>query len=155
MNVSKITGCSAGFGQAVATTTTTATADPSASGGGGGLLFGGGAGGGVFGLGAKPSEEKAKQNVFGTTQTFDVNTATNNCELEEDDVCLDDDSSTEDCSLLLLLLHSQLDLWGSPFSVRFLRMWPFFNPTIEVVPFCLRGWCMVGVFVAAIHPSGT
>ena len=27
--------------------------------------------------------------------------------------------------LLLLLLCSQLDLWGSPFWVRFLRMWPF------------------------------
>ena len=25
----------------------------------------------------------------------------------------------------LLLLHSQLYLWGSPFWVRFLRMWPF------------------------------
>ena len=29
----------------------------------------------------------------------------------------------------------------------FLRMWPFFNPTIEVVTFCLRGWCMLGVFL--------
>ena len=27
----------------------------------------------------------------------------------------------------------------------FLRMWPFFNPTIEVVTFCLRGQCMLGV----------
>ena len=26
------------------------------------------------------------------------------------------------------------------FWVRFLRMWPFFNPTIKVVTFCLRGW---------------
>ena len=33
----------------------------------------------------------------------------------------------------------QLDLWGSPCLVRFLRMWPFFNPTIKVVTFRLRG----------------
>ena len=26
-------------------------------------------------------------------------------------------------------------------------MWPFFNPTIEVVTFRLRGWCMLGVFL--------
>ena len=32
----------------------------------------------------------------------------------------------------------------------------FFNPTIEVVTFHLRGWCMLGVFfVASIHPSRT
>ena len=41
---------------------------------------------------------------------------------------------------------SQLCLWGS-FWVRFLHMCPFFNPTIEVVPFHLHGWCMVGVFL--------
>ena len=34
--------------------------------------------------------------------------------------------------LLLLLLRSQLYFWGSPFWVRFLRMWPFFNSAIEV-----------------------
>ena len=33
------------------------------------------------------------------------------------------------------------------FWVRFLRMCPFFNPTIKVVTFCLRGWCVVGVFL--------
>ena len=33
------------------------------------------------------------------------------------------------------------------FWVRFLRMWPFFNPTIKVVTFRLRGWCMLGVFL--------
>ena len=49
--------------------------------------------------------------------------------------------------LLLLLLCSQLYLWGSPFWVRFLCMWPFFNPTIEVVTFHLCGWCMLGVFL--------
>ena len=26
-------------------------------------------------------------------------------------------------------------------------MWPSFNPTIEVVTFCLCGWCMLGVFL--------
>ena len=42
------------------------------------------------------------------------------------------------------------------FWVRFLRMWPFFNPTIKVVTFRLRGWCVLGVFfVAGIHPSRT
>ena len=48
---------------------------------------------------------------------------------------------------ILLLLHSQLYLWGLPFWVRFLHMWPFFNPTIEVVTFCLHGWCMLGVLL--------
>ena len=33
------------------------------------------------------------------------------------------------------------------FWVRFLRMWPFFNPTIKVVTFRLRGWCTLGVFL--------
>ena len=59
---------------------------------------------------------------------------------------------------LLLLLVSQLHLWGSPFGVRFLSMWPFFNPTTEEVTFRLRGWCMLHtgcVFVAGIHPSRT
>ena len=40
---------------------------------------------------------------------------------------------------LLLLLRSQLYLWGSPFWVRFLCMGPCFNPTIEVVTFRVRG----------------
>ena len=31
----------------------------------------------------------------------------------------------------------------------------FFNPTIEVVTFRLHGGCMLGVFVAGIHPSRT
>ena len=33
------------------------------------------------------------------------------------------------------------------FWVRFLRMCPFFNPTIKVVTFHLRGWCVLGVFL--------
>ena len=48
---------------------------------------------------------------------------------------------------LLLLLRSHLCLWGSPFLVKFLCLWRFFNPTIEVVTFRLRGWCMLGVFL--------
>ena len=47
----------------------------------------------------------------------------------------------------------QLYLWASPFWVRFLRMWSFFDPTIEVVTFCLCGWCIWVCFVAGIHPS--
>ena len=46
---------------------------------------------------------------------------------------------------LLLLLRSQLDLWGSPFLVKFLHTWPFYNPTRGAVTFCLCGWCMLGV----------
>ena len=41
----------------------------------------------------------------------------------------------------------QLDLWDSPFWENSLRMSPFSNPTIEVVTFRLRGWCMLGVFL--------
>ena len=33
------------------------------------------------------------------------------------------------------------------FWVIFLRMCPFFNPTIKVVTFRLRGWCVLGVFL--------
>ena len=47
----------------------------------------------------------------------------------------------------LFLLRSQLYLWGSPFWVRFLCIWPFFNPTTEVITVCLYGWCMLGVFL--------
>ena len=56
---------------------------------------------------------------------------------------------------LLFLLHSQLYLCSSPFWVRFLHIWPFCNPTIEVVTFHLHGLCKLGVFVASIHPSRT
>ena len=56
-----------------------------------------------------------------------------------------------ECACFLLLFFffcvPQLYLWASPFWVRFLRMWPFFNPTIEVVTFHLHGWCMLGVFL--------
>ena len=50
-------------------------------------------------------------------------------------------------SEVLFLLQSQLYLWGSPFWVRFLRMWPFFNPTTLAATFCLQEWCMLGVFL--------
>ena len=70
-------------------------------------------------------------------------------------------------TILLLFLHSQLYLWGSPFFfffcvpqlylwgspflVRFLCTWLFFNPTIEVVTFRLHGWCMLGVSFCCRH----
>ena len=46
------------------------------------------------------------------------------------------------CFLLLRLLRSQLYFWGSPFLVRILRMWLFFNPTIEIVTFRLPGFLL-------------
>ena len=55
-----------------------------------------------------------------------------------------------------LLLRSQLFLWVSPFLVRFLCMWPFLNPTIEVVT--ILSSCMVHagcVFVSGNHPFRT
>ena len=49
------------------------------------------------------------------------------------------------CFLLLELLRSKLYLLGVPFFMRFLRIWPFFSQTIEVV--CLHRWCMLGVIL--------
>ena len=45
------------------------------------------------------------------------------------------------------LMHSQLYLRASPFFMKFLHIWLFFNPTIEVVTFRLCGWWMLGVFL--------
>ena len=45
--------------------------------------------------------------------------------------------------LLLLLLCSQQSRWDSPFLVRFLRVWPFFNTIIEVVTFRLCGYSWI------------
>ena len=45
----------------------------------------------------------------------------------------------------------QLDIWASPILVRFLRMWPFLNPTSVVVTFRLRGWCLPSVFFCCRH----
>ena len=50
-------------------------------------------------------------------------------------------------SIVFFFCIPQLYLWGSPFWVRFLWVWPFLNPTIEVVIFRLCGWCMMGVFL--------
>ena len=56
---------------------------------------------------------------------------------------------------LFLLLCSQLDLWGSPVFVRFLRICLFLNPTIEVVTFFLHGWTSsnqeTNIFMALVH----
>ena len=41
---------------------------------------------------------------------------------------------------------AQFLLWGSPFWGEIFAHVTFFNPTIEVITFCLRGWCMLGVF---------
>ena len=50
----------------------------------------------------------------------------------------------------------QLDLWGSPFWVRFLCLWLFFfSPNHWSSHFRLRGWCMLGVLVAGTHPPRT
>ena len=59
----------------------------------------------------------------------------------------------------LLLLCSRLDLWGLPFSVRFLHVtpflcvWFFFYPAMEIATFRLCGMCMLGVLLllAFIH----
>ena len=60
------------------------------------------------------------------------------------------------CDIFFSLCVPKLHLWGSPFWVRFLRMWLFIYPTIEVVTFHLLGWCMFWcVFVASIHLSWT
>ena len=48
---------------------------------------------------------------------------------------------------LLLLLRSPATSLEFTILVRFLHMWPFFNPTIEVVTFCLHGWCMLGLLL--------
>ena len=40
-----------------------------------------------------------------------------------------------------------ISLGFTTYGWDFLRMWPFFNPTIKVVTFRLRGWCVLGVFL--------
>ena len=59
--------------------------------------------------------------------------------------------------LLLLLLHSQLDLWGSPVSVRFfcVHIWPFFKSNLRG-SHILSSWMVhAGCGFVAIHPSRT
>ena len=41
----------------------------------------------------------------------------------------------------------QLYLWGSPLLGEIFAYVTIFNPTIKVVTFHLRGWCMLGVFL--------
>ena len=42
----------------------------------------------------------------------------------------------------------QLYLWGSPLLGKIFCVCDrFFNPTIKVVTFRLRGWCVLGVFL--------
>ena len=40
-----------------------------------------------------------------------------------------------------------ISLGFTTFWVRFLRMSPFFSPTVKVVTFRLRGWCVLDVFL--------
>ena len=49
--------------------------------------------------------------------------------------------------IFYFLRSPAISLGFTTFWVRFLRMWPFFNPTIKVVTFRLRGWCVLGVFL--------
>ena len=52
------------------------------------------------------------------------------------------------CFLLLFFFAFPSYISGvHHFWMRFLRMCPFFNPTIKVVTFRLRGWCVLGVFL--------
>ena len=41
----------------------------------------------------------------------------------------------------------QLCLWGSPLLGEIFAYVTVFNPTIKVVTFRLRGWCVLGVFL--------
>ena len=41
----------------------------------------------------------------------------------------------------------QLYLWGSPLLGEIFAYVTVFNPTIKVVTFRLRGWCVLGVFL--------
>ena len=50
--------------------------------------------------------------------------------------------------LLLLLLCSPAMSLGFTILLRFLGMWFFLNPTIEVVTICFHGWCMLCVFLS-------
>ena len=48
----------------------------------------------------------------------------------------------------LFFFIPQLYLWGSPLLGEiFAYVTVFFNPTIKVVTFHLRGWCVLGVFL--------
>ena len=54
---------------------------------------------------------------------------------------------TANLLLLLLLLRPQVSLGFTILGEILASVTIFFGPTIEVVTFFLRGWCMLGVFV--------
>ena len=56
---------------------------------------------------------------------------------------------------LLLLRSPAISLRFTIFGWDFCVCDRFFNLTIKVVTFRLRGWCVLGVFVAGIYPSRT
>ena len=69
-------------------------------------------------------------------------------------VCIGDSSrcSEEGVKIFFFFffLVPQLYLWGSPLLgeiFAYVTVLFFFNPTIKVVTFRLRGWCMLGVFL--------
>ena len=57
--------------------------------------------------------------------------------------------------LLLLLRSPAISLGFTIFGWDFCVCDRFLNPTIKVVTFRLRGWCVLGVSVAGIHPPRT
>ena len=61
------------------------------------------------------------------------------------------DSRLDNCSFFFFFCIPKLYLWGSPFSFRFLHMSPFFNPTIQVVTFHLRGQTQLITHVHITH----
>ena len=56
-------------------------------------------------------------------------------------------AASSESDMSVLLLRSQIYLWGSLFLLRCLRMLLFFHPTIEVITFSLCGWCVLSVFL--------
>ena len=52
--------------------------------------------------------------------------------------------------LLLLLLHSPAVSLGFTILGEIFAYVAIFNATIEVVTFCLHGWCMLGVFLLPV-----
>ena len=53
-------------------------------------------------------------------------------------------------SVCLSFCVPQLYLWGSPFwgeIFAYVTVFFFYNPTIKVVPFRLRGWFVLGVYL--------
>ena len=60
------------------------------------------------------------------------------------------------CLFFVFFRSPAISLGFTIFGEIFAYVTVFFNPTIKVVTFRLRGWCVLGVFfVAGIHPSRT